>query len=97
MGRLPVSGGLVSVCPVQTAAELTAALAPGEQAEAVYKLEEAALTAPVSAGTRVGETVYYVNSKELARVPLVTAADIHRNLAEPSGWLGSIWERIAGL
>lgn len=76
MGQLPVSGGLTPVCPVEAAADLTAALAPGERLETVYELDGATLKAPVSAGTRVGETVYYVNSKELARVPLTAGKTI---------------------
>jgi len=41
--------------------------------------------------------VYSVNGEELARVPLVTGAEIACDLAEPSHWLSGIWERIAGL
>ena len=97
VGRLPVSGGLSPVCPVAAGADLAAALSSGEKVERVWELAETALTAPVSAGTQVGEWVYSVNGEELARTPLVTAADVPRDLAEPSGWLGRIWERIADL
>ena len=76
IGQLPVSGGLIPVCPIETAEDLTAALSSEETAEVVYELTEAALTAPVSAGTQVGEAICYVNSKELARVPLVTEKNI---------------------
>lgn len=96
-GRLPVYGGLVPVCPVTAGEDLTAALAPGERVDTVWELTETALTAPVEAGARVGEIVYRIGPKELARVSLVTGGDVPLDLAEPSGWLGGIWERIAGL
>lgn len=75
-GRLPVSGGLAPVCPVETGRDVTAALAPGEKLERVWELSKSALTAPVSRGEQVGEAVYYVNSKELARVPLMAGESI---------------------
>lgn len=97
VGHLPVSGGLCPVCPVETVADLTAALASGEKVERTWELSETVLTAPVAQGTQVGEIVYYVNSKELARVPLVAGRDIPCDLARPSGWLSSILERISAL
>jgi len=85
VGSLPVSGGLVPVCPIETAEDLSAALSDDEKAEVAYELTETALTAPVSAGTRVGETVYYVNEKELARVPLVAGSTVDNALAPKKG------------
>ncbi|RKI68220.1 D-alanyl-D-alanine carboxypeptidase [bacterium 1xD42-67] len=96
-GQLPVSGGLLPVCPVAAGEDLTAALAPGERVDTVWELTETALTAPVEAGAQVGEIVYRIGTKELARVSLVTGGEVPLDLAEPSGWLGGIWERIAGL
>lgn len=72
-GQLPVSGGLVPVCPVEAGESLAAALAPEERVTVRCELNEAVLTAPVSVGAQVGELIYYCNEKELARVPLVTA------------------------
>ena len=97
VGQLPVSRGLVPVCPVEMGADLTAALAPGETVETAWELSEAVLTAPVFQGTQVGEIVYYVSSKELARIPLVAGADVPCDLAGSSGWLNGIWERISVL
>lgn len=97
IGRLPVSGGLTPVCPVETAAGLTAALAPGEVVETVCELTETALAAPVVKGEQVGEIIYYVNQKELTRVPLVAGRDIPCDLTKSSGWPGSILERISAL
>ncbi len=76
VGQLPVSRGLVPVCPVEMGADLTAALAPGERLERTWELTETALTAPVDEGVQVGEMVYYVDSKELARVPLMTGRGV---------------------
>ena len=76
VGQLPVSGGLIPVCSVQTAEGRTAALAPGEPVEAAYELTEQVLAAPVPAGTQVGEAVYSVNGTELARVPLVAGEQV---------------------
>lgn len=92
VGRLPVLGGLSPVCPIEAAASLTAALAPGEKVERAWELSETALAAPVAQGTQVGEIVYYVNSKELARVPLVTGRDISDISAlKGGGWL---WRNV---
>ena len=96
-GQLPVPGGLSPVCPVELGADLTAALVPDETVETAWELSEAVLTAPVFQGTQVGEIVYYVSSKELARIPLVAGADVPCDLAGSSGWLNGIWERISVL
>jgi len=85
VGQLPVSGGLAPVCPIVTAEDLTAALSPGETAEARYELTEQVLTAPVSAGTRVGEAIYSIGTEELARVPLITGQDVPNVLAPRKG------------
>ena len=97
VGRLPVSGGLSPVCPIEAGGDITAALAPGETVEAACELDQAALTAPVARGARVGELVCYAGGEELARAPLIAGRDVPRDLEEPSGWLSGIWDRISGL
>ena len=92
VGRLPVAGALTPVCPIGTAEDLTAALSDGETVRVDYELTETALTAPVSAGTRVGEAVYYVNSEELARTPLVAGQDISDVLAPKGG--SHLWRNV---
>lgn len=92
VGRLPVSGGLVPVCPIDTAEDLTAALSAGETIEVDYELTEASLTAPVFSGTRVGEAVYYVNSKELARTPLVAGQSVPAVLVPKGGF--HLWRNV---
>ena len=92
IGQLPVSGALTPVCPVGTAKDLTAALSAGETARVDYVLTETALTAPVSGGTQVGEAVYYVNSEELARVPLAAGQSVPANLAPKGGF--HLWRNV---
>ena len=92
VGSLPVPGGLVPVCPVEAGADLTAALAPGETVETVCKLMETVLAAPVSRGTPVGEIIYYVNHKELARAPLVAGRSVFDCSAPKGG--GWLWRSV---
>ena len=94
VGCLPVSGGLLPSCPIQTVGTCTAALAPGEKVEVGCELTQTALTAPVPVGKPVGELVYYTGTEELARIPLITGKYIPCALAEPSGWLKGL---LAGL
>lgn len=96
LGQLPVSGGLMPVCPVEAGAELTAALTPEERLEAAYELTGGKLAAPLQKGMQVGEIVYYVNSKELTRVPLRTGAEVPCALAGSTGWLEKILEKMSG-
>lgn len=92
VGQLPVSGGLVPVCPIVTIDSLNAALAPDEELEVSYELTERALTAPVSAGDAVGEAVYYVDSKELARVLLAAGRKVPDIQAPMRG--GWLWRNV---
>ncbi len=92
VGRLPVSGGLIPACPIKAAEGLTAALSLRERAEVAYVLAEPALTAPVPAGARVGEAVCYVNSEELARVPLVAGREVPDILAPKGGF--ALWRNV---
>lgn len=92
VGRLPVSGGLPPICSIVAGADLTAALAPGERVEAVFQIVEPALAAPVRQGAQVGETVYYVNAKELARVPLITGRAVP-DIQAPKGGV-HLWRNV---
>ena len=92
VGRLPVSGGLSPVCPVETAEDFSAALSDGEDVKVDYEMTETALAAPVYAGTPVGEAVYYVNSEELGRVPLTAGRNVSAILA-PKG-VFHLWRNV---
>ncbi|MDR2111386.1 MAG: D-alanyl-D-alanine carboxypeptidase, partial [Spirochaetaceae bacterium] len=48
-----------------------------------------AVTAPLSAGTAVGALVFYDNTGELRRVPLITAGDI-----EEGGFFKRLWDSV---
>lgn len=92
IGLLPVSGALTPVCPIETTVDLTAALSGGETVQVDYELTEETLTAPVPPGTQVGEVVYYVNSTELARAPLVTGQGV-QNVVAPKGGF-HLWRNV---
>ena len=92
IGHLPASGGLSPVCPIGTAEDFSAALSAGENVTVDYELTETALTAPVYAGTPVGEAVYYVNSKELGRVPLTAGRNVPTILAPKGGF--HLWRSV---
>ena len=93
MRRRPVTSGTVSATDLEKGelrravrARLSA-LTPEEQVDTACELTASALKAPVAAGTPVGEIIYYVNSKELARTPLVAGTDIPDAAApERGGW-----------
>lgn len=92
IGQLPVSGALAPVCPIETAETLTAALSAGESVRVDYELTEETLTAPVYAGTPVGEAVYYVNSEELGRVPLTAGQSVPAIFAPKGGF--HLWRNV---
>ena len=95
--RVPVRNSLLSFCPAAAAETVGLCLAPGEEAVRRLELEAAALTAPVSAGTQVGEAVWTVNGEEAARVPLVAAQDVDCHLLPRQGILDRLKERLEEL
>lgn len=76
VGYLPVTGSLVPRCPVVVEEEVPVALAQGEKVTVTCERKEEGLEAPVSAGRQVGTAVLTVKGEELARIPLVTGADV---------------------
>lgn len=95
VGHLPVEGGLVPACPIETDGELTAALSPEEQAEVETVLEKTILSAPVACGQRVGEQIYTLDGRELARIPLVTGSGVACDTADKVNFLDNVLERLA--
>ena len=94
VGSLPVSGSLLPLVPVQAAEDLSWPLLEGETLETELELTQTSLTAPAAAGTQVGVLRGYVNGVQVGVVPLVCAAAVPRDLAEPQnplqrllGWL----------
>ena len=95
VGSLPVSGSLVPLVPVQAAEDLSWPLLEGETLETELELTQTSLTAPTAAGTQVGVLRGYVNGTQVGEVPLVCAAAVPSNLAEPQNplqrLLGWFW------
>ena len=94
--RLPVEGSLAPFCPVTAAGEAALCLAEGERAQRVLRLSAPALSAPVPAGTPVGEVLWLLEGEVLARAPLVTARAAGCDLAPERGLLGRLLGRLTG-
>ena len=73
--RLPVSGGLLPLCPVEAGEEARLCLEKGQEAERELVLDQTALTAPVAAGTVVGRAVYRAGTAERS-IPLVAGETV---------------------
>jgi D-alanyl-D-alanine carboxypeptidase/D-alanyl-D-alanine carboxypeptidase (penicillin-binding protein 5/6) len=93
--RLPVEGSLLSFCPVTAQIAVSVPLAQGEQAQVSLSLDVPSLTAPVTAGTQVGEAVVTLNGQELGRTPLVTG-EISRDMAPKQGLFAKWQEEFFG-
>lgn len=96
LSQVPVSGGLVSFCPVSAGREARLCVAKGTEVERELVLNQTSLTAPVDRGTVLGEAVYRVNGKEELRIPLVTGADLEACLRSPNRW-ERLWDALTGL
>ena len=73
--RIPVSGGLVPLCPVEAGEAARLCLEKGQSAERELVLDRSALTAPVARGTVLGEAVYRSGAAEV-RIPLVAGETV---------------------
>ena len=70
-----MKGSFLLTAPVTLGEALYCPLAAGEEAEVSYRCPEA-VTAPIAAGTVVGEAVVTLRGQELGRAPLVIAQDV---------------------
>lgn len=86
VGTAQVQGGEKSQVPLAAAESFAWPLAQGETLEMQLQVDEP-LTAPVTAGTAVGEAVFTVNGKEVGRVTLLCGADVAPALAPAMGLL----------
>ena len=93
--RLPVSGGLLPLCPVEAGEEARLCLEKGQEVERELVLDRTALAAPVAAGTAVGEAVYRTETAEV-RVPLVAGEGVDCCLYE-AGPLKRLWDSLGEL
>ena len=73
--RTAVENGLERTVPLVAADSFRWPLAAGEKLERRIDLTQP-LCAPVKAGTRVGETVFLLNGREIGRVGLLCGADV---------------------
>ncbi len=74
-GSTRVKGSFLLTAPVTVGENFYCPLAAGEEAEVSYSCPDA-VTAPVAAGTVVGEAVVTVRGQELGRVPLIISRDV---------------------
>jgi D-alanyl-D-alanine carboxypeptidase len=84
--RLPIQDSLLSFCSVNAEKTVSAALAAGEKAELSLQLDVEMLTAPIAAGTQVGEAIFTQNGLELGRTPLVTGQNVSCDVAPKLGF-----------
>lgn len=87
---LPVSGALEPLCAVTAAEEASAPLQAGEEPYAELSLSVDRLTAPVAAGTVVGELRWVLDGNILARTDLIVPQEISCALAPRRG----LWSRL---
>lgn len=73
--NVPVQGGLRATVPLVAADSFSWPLAAGERLETRVELDSP-LTAPVTAGTKVGQAVFTLNGEEIGRVDLLCGASV---------------------
>lgn len=86
VGYARVEGGEAAQVPLVAAESFAWPLAQGETLETQLQVDEP-LTAPVTAGTSVGEAVFTVNGTEVGRIALLCGADVAPALAPAMGLL----------
>ena len=91
---LPVRGSDVLSMKVAAAECVAFAAAAGEREEISYELPEV-LTAPLKTGDVIGEAIVSLAGSEIARVPLVCAADAAVIEQENTGFLDKIFQFFA--
>lgn len=82
--RVPVVGSLIPFCPVTAGESVRICLARDEDVRRELNVTATQLSAPVLAGTQIGEAVFYQNDVECARVPLLAGRDCRDDRAQPS-------------
>ena len=83
VGSTQVKGSFLLTVPVRTGTALYCPLTAGEEPEITCHYYEA-VTAPIAAGTAVGEAVATLNGQELGRVPLIIAQDVGLHMIRKS-------------
>ena len=88
LDRAAVQGGLAATVPLVAADAFSWPVAAGETLETRIELD-GALTAPVAAGTKAGQAVFTLDSKEVGRVDLLCGASVPPKLESALGALKS--------
>ena len=84
--RAAVSGGVARDVPLTAADSFSWPLAEGEKLTWSLALIRP-LTAPITAGTRVGQAVFQINGREVGRIDLLCGADVLPRLEPAMGLL----------
>ncbi len=95
--RLPVSESLIPFCTAVAGESRALCLEPGERVDRELRLDQTALTAPISEGTRLGEAVYFSGGTEVGRVPLVAGEEIPVLRHPGLGFLDRLLNRLESL
>lgn len=100
--QLPVTGGMENSVEIWCSEKVHTALLAGEESLLTTRMEvEPFLYAPVKEGDKVGELVYLIGDREVARVPLVATKGVEarpeRNMWEKiADFFGGIWNWMTG-
>lgn len=90
-GAVLVTGSLLPCVPATAAEEVGYPLGSGESLSMEVEMVDLAAS-PVAVGMPLGEAVWRLNGKPVARVPLVSAVYVGRDLRDPQNF----WERLRG-
>ena len=93
--RARVAGGLTATAPLVAADSFRWPVGQDESLTMETALSQT-LTAPVLAGTKVGQAVFYCNGTEVGRVDLLCGADVLPQLDSPLDAFRQIPLRQAG-
>jgi len=78
-GNVPVTGGTLENVPAVPEKEIILCLAEGDRGRVVRKISlESSLAAPVPQGQKIGEMVFTLHGKEIARTGLVAGMNVPR-------------------
>lgn len=97
LGALPVEGSLCPTVPILAGETVALCLKAGETVTSTLSLHETLLSAPVAAGTEVGEVVYCLDGREVGRTPLVTGCAVASNTQTHWNWMQEFQLRLRKL
>lgn len=95
VGTAAVSGGLTTSVPLVTAKGFSWPLAQGESLTMELEIDRD-LRAPVTAGDRAGQAVFYLGGTEAGRVDLLCGGDVLQAIQPPSSLFRRLKEVLLG-